>query len=129
MSNVYLDSSALTKLVIDEPESPSLQTVVQGRSLMTSRVAVVEVSKSVARSNPTADPSQILSLVTLLELDADVASVASTTGGAGLRALDAIHVATALLVGAELESFITYDNRQSEAASAAGLHVIAPGAD
>jgi predicted nucleic acid-binding protein len=67
--------------------------------------------------------------VTLLELDANVASMAATTGGAGLRALDAIHVATALLVGAELESFITYDTRQSEAARAAGLHVIAPGAD
>jgi hypothetical protein len=129
VSNVYLDSSALTKLVIDEPESASLQTVLQGRSLMTSRVAVVEVTKSVARSNPIADPSKILALVTLLELDADVASVAATTGGPGLRALDAIHVATALLVGAELESFITYDARQSEAASAAGLLVIAPGAD
>jgi len=129
LSNVYLDSSALTKLVIDEPESPSLQAVLQGRSLMTSRVAVVEVSKSVARSHPIADPSKILSLVTLLELDANVANIAATTGGPGLRALDAIHVATALLVGAELESFITYDTRQSDAASAAGLHVIAPGVD
>lgn len=129
MSNVYLDSSALTKLVIDEPESRSLEGVLQGRTLMTSRVAVVEVSKAVARSNPTADPGKILALVTLLELDADVASVAATTGGPDLRALDAIHVATALLVGAELENFITYDTRQSEAASAAGLHVIAPGAD
>lgn len=125
---MYLDASALTKLVIEEPESASLQTVLQGRSLMTSRVAVVEVTKSVARANPNADASKILALVTLLELDADVASVASTTGGARLRALDAIHVATALLVGAELEGFITYDARQSEAASAAGLRVIAPGA-
>lgn len=129
MSNAYLDSSALTKLVIDEPESPALQTVLQGRALLTSRVAMVEVSKAVARSNPIADPSRIFSLVTLLELDANVASTAATTGGAGLRALDAIHVATALLVGAELEAFITYDTRQSEAARAAGLHVIAPGAD
>jgi predicted nucleic acid-binding protein len=129
LSNVYLDSSALTKLVIDEPESPSLQAVLQGRSLMTSRVAVVEVSKSVARSNPIADPSKILSLVTLLELDANVANIAAATCGPGLRALDAIHVATALLLGAELESFITYDTRQSDAASAAGLHVIAPGVD
>ena len=126
MSNVYLDSSALTKLVIDEQESSSLQTVVQGRTLMTSRVAVVEVSKAVARSNPTADPSKIHSLVTLLELDADIATLAGTTGGAGLRALDAIHVATALLIGAEFGTFITYDRRQAEAASAAGLHVIAP---
>ena len=129
MSNVYLDSSALTKLIIDEPESPSLQTALQGRTLMTSRVAVVEVSKAVARSNPIADPTRILSLVTMLELDADVAITAAATGGAGLRALDAIHVATALLVGAELETFITYDTRQSGAARAAGLHVIAPGAD
>ncbi len=127
MSNVYLDSSALTKLIIDEPESPSLHAVVQGRSLMTSRVAVVEVSKAVARSNPVADPGRILSLVALLEIDADVTSVAATTGGPGLRALDAIHVASALLVRAELESFITYDARQADAARAAGLHVIAPG--
>lgn len=129
MSSAYLDSSALTKLVIDEPESPTLQIVLQGRALLSSRVAVVEVSKAVARSNPIADPSMILSLVTILEFDADVASMASTTGGAGLRALDAIHVATALLVGAELAAFITYDTRQSEAARAAGLHVIAPGVD
>lgn len=127
MSNLYLDASALTKLVIEEPETPILQDLVRGHGLVSSRVAVVEVTKAVARCDPDAEPSAFLSRVTFVELDADLAMAAGATGGPGLRALDAIHVATALLLRSEIESFITYDIRQAEAARAAGLHVIAPG--
>lgn len=129
MTHLYLDASALAKLVIFERETPELRGAVRDRSIATSRVAVVEVTKAAARAGPEADPSQILSLVTLLAFDARVASLAAITGGPALRALDAIHVATAVLLGLDLESFVTYDTRQAEAARAVGLHVIAPGAD
>lgn len=128
MTHVYLGASALAKLVILEHETPELRGAVRNRSMATSRVAVVEVAKAAARAGPEADPSQVLSLVTLLDFDSRVAALAATTGGPALRALDAIHVATALMLGPELESFITYDTRQAEAARAAGLHVVAPGA-
>jgi predicted nucleic acid-binding protein len=95
--------------------------------MATSRVSVVEVGKAVARANPEADTNGILALLAFVELDAELAAVAADTGGASLRALDAIHVASALRLGPEIESFLTYDARQAEAAGAAGLRVLAPG--
>jgi len=44
-----------------------------------------------------------------------------------VRTLDAIHIATALEIGGELEAFVTYDGRQAEAAALAGLPVESPG--
>jgi predicted nucleic acid-binding protein len=49
------------------------------------------------------------------------------TGTPSLRALDAIHVASARLVGDELDAFVTYDARQAQVATAEGLRVISPG--
>ena len=91
-----------------------------------SRVAVVEVTKAVARANPQADPGPVFALLAFLELDADLAHIAGGTGGATLRSLDAIHVAAALRVAAELDAFVTYDTRQAAAAAASGLRVETP---
>jgi predicted nucleic acid-binding protein len=88
---------------------------------------VVEVAKAVARANPDADPSPVLSLLAFVELDADLAQIAGATGGTGLRALDGIHVASALRLGREVDVFVTYDDRQASAARAAGLNVDTPG--
>ncbi len=127
MSSLYLDASALTKLVIDEPETAALKDAVRGRVLVSSRVAVVEVTKAVARTRPEADPTLILDVLLLVELGADLARLAGTIGGHALRALDAIHVASAQFLGPEVETFITYDSRQAEAARRLGLQVAAPG--
>ncbi len=127
MTHLYLDASVVTKLVIDEPGSTALERLVQNRSLVTSRVTVVEVAKAVGRVNPIADARAVFDLLSLVELDEEIASLASTTGGPTLGALDAIHVATATQLGPELESFVTYDERQGVAARAAGLHVLSPG--
>jgi len=112
---------------VEEPETGSLQDLVRGRRLASSRVAVVEVAKAVARANPDADPQPVFALLAFVELDADLAYVAGATGGTGLRALDAIHVASALRLGDEVDGFVTYDGRQADAARAVGLHVHAPG--
>lgn len=69
-----------------------------------------------------------MALLAFVELDADLARIAGAVGGAGLRALDAIHVASALRLGPEIETFVTYDSRQATAARTAGLRVVAPGA-
>jgi uncharacterized protein len=57
---------------------------------------------------------------------AEPAARAGSLGPAGLRTLDAIHLATALEFGPELTAFVSYDERLSEAARAKGLTVIAP---
>ena len=90
-------------------------------------MAVIEVAKAVARANPDADPQAVLALLTFVELDAELARAAAATGGAGLRALDAVHIASALRLGPEVERFVTYDSRQASAARAAGLRVDSPG--
>jgi uncharacterized protein len=115
--------------VIDEDHSSALEVTVRGRALVSSRVAVVEVSKAVERNDPEADPEPMLGQLTLIDLDPDLARIASGTGGPALRALDAIHVASALRVAHEIEAFVTYDVRQAMAAAAAGLRVLSPGAD
>ena len=126
---MYLDASAITKLVVREQESVDLQARVQGRLLATSRVSVVEVGKAVARVDPAADVGGVLALFAFVDLDSDLASLAARTGPASLRALDAIHVAAALRLGPEVDAFVTYDMRQAEVAAAAGLRVVAPGRD
>ncbi len=124
--SLYLDASAITKLVVDERESAALERLVAGKALATSRVAVVEVTKAVARADPGADPWGVLSRLAFVELDADLSRLAGATGGPALRALDAVHVASALRLVPAIEAFVTYDDRQADAARAAGLDVVSP---
>jgi predicted nucleic acid-binding protein len=124
---LYLDSSAITKLIIDEPESDALVRVVRGRTLVSSIIALVEVPKAVARHDASADPDPMLRRLWLLGIDRELARAASVTGGPLLRAPDAIHIAAALLVADDIDGFVTYDARQSAAAAAVGLQVVSPG--
>jgi predicted nucleic acid-binding protein len=126
VTGLYLDASAIVKLIIQEEEWAALLRVVRGQVLFSSRITVVEVGKAVARSRPGADMRTALSRISFVELDADLAQIAGVTGGNALRALDAIHVASALRLGPELDSFVTYDERQAEAARSAGLEVMSP---
>ncbi len=109
-----------------EGESAAVRALVRGRSLVSSRVAVVEVTKAVARYDPSADPEPMLGQLTLIDLDPELARAAAATGGYQLRALAAIHVASALRIAAGIDAFVTYDARQAAAAAAAGLRVLTP---
>ncbi|MBA2504571.1 MAG: type II toxin-antitoxin system VapC family toxin [Thermoleophilaceae bacterium] len=127
---VYLDASALVKLVRPEPESAALGDFLAGRPRRaSSKIAAAEVPLAVRRR--TSDPSaferarSVLSDVGLLDLtDARVRLAAETDPP--LKALDAIHLATALSL-IELEAFVVYDRRLIAAAEAAGLPVASPG--
>ena len=90
---------------------------------------MVEVTKAVTRRDPQADPTSVFGRISWVEIDADVAGTAGSTGGPALRALDAIHVASALRVATDIEAFVTYDARQAAAAQAVGLRVLTPGDD
>jgi uncharacterized protein len=90
---------------------------------------VVEVTKAVARANPMADAQPVLARLAYVELDAELARLAAATRGVVLRALDAIHLASAQRLGTEIGAFVTYDDRQAAAAQNVGLAVEAPGQD
>jgi hypothetical protein len=62
----------------------------------------------------------------LVDLDAELVDTAAVVQPASLRTLDAIHLAGALRMGADLSALVTYDQRLVDAARAAGLPVVSP---
>jgi uncharacterized protein len=128
-SAVYLDSSALVKLVVEEPESQALVTYLGDHPTRTSSaLARVEVTRAVRPqgSRAVARARQLLARIALLHLDDALLDAAAALEGDQLRSLDAIHIASAQTVTRGLAALVTYDRRMAEAASGIGLTVTAP---
>lgn len=127
---VYLDASAIVKLVVEEAESAALRDALRERpSRVSSALALVEVHLAVGRRSPAPPPERaqtVLAGLTLIPVDRETLETASNLGEHGLRALDAIHLATARSLGDDLESLIAYDQRLLSAAQADGLTTYAP---
>lgn len=126
----YVDASALVKLVIFEPETATLRDALRTMTRrVSSRVANVEVLRAVeAKAPEQRERAQaVLAAVSVIELNAAIAARAARLRPAGLRALDAIHVATALSLGDAVSAFVSYDQRQLQAARSAGLNGLDPG--
>ena len=128
----YVDSSALVKLVLREPESDALRDYLMAMpDPATSRIAVVEVHRAMGRYVGEPELAAIAAVwdrTVFIELDASVAESAGGIGPLALRSLDAIHLASALALADDLESFVTYDARLADAARLAGLTVMTPSA-
>ena len=130
---IYLDSSALLKLVFIEDESEAYRSWHLSRSSSTcisSALIAVEVNRSCRRADLGALPfaRQLLAEVDVVPIDESVLGLAGELADPQLRSLDAIHLASALCVRATIDSFVTYDRRLAEAASSAGFAVLTPGA-
>lgn len=137
MAIFYVDASALVKLVREEPESSALRAYLEGADLLSSELVLAEVPRAVHRA-AAQDPElpvdlllervgELLDAVALRPLDRALLAGAGAIAEPSLRALDAIHVASA--VGLEpIEAFVTYGERQAAAARLAGLRTMAPGA-
>jgi predicted nucleic acid-binding protein len=128
---VYLDSSAAVKLVIDEAESDALKEYLRGRVRRFSCSLIrTEIVRAVRRQEVEAvrRARAVLRQFVILELPDALLDRAALIDPPETRSLDAIHVAAALTLGDELEAIVTYDDRMTAAAVAAGLRVDAPGA-
>jgi len=127
---VYLDSSAIVKLVVAEPGSAALRTFLRRHGeRVSSALAIVEVVRAVRRQGkPAADrAAKVLARIRLLSIDHALLQQASLLDLVVLRSLDAIHLASARALGDDLDCVITYDRRMSEAAVALGLDARSPG--
>ncbi len=125
----YFDASALHKLVVTEPETEALKQETQAwPRRTTSRLAVVEVIRSVRRADPALEPAarRLIGGVTLVADSNRVLLDATQLEPQTLRTLDAIHVATAYRIRRVLAAFVSYDTRQLEAARALGLPTASP---
>jgi predicted nucleic acid-binding protein len=125
----YFDTSALVKLVLTEAESAALQEAIGSwPRRATSRLSVVELIRTVRHADPGRE-DDARSLLTGLALvnDSDrTFATAARLEHPTLRALDAIHVASAHRIRSSLSTFVSYDRRQLEAAAALGLPTASP---
>ena len=126
---VFLDSSALVKLVIREPETPALRRYLASRpQRIACQLVRTEVSRAVRQFGPRAltKARSVLQRVQIVRLDDDLLDAAAMIDPAVVRSLDAIHLATAQLLARELEAVVTYDSRMRTAAERIGLVVASP---
>lgn len=134
---IYLDSSAVVKLVRQETHSADLVTWLNHHHdefpLISSTLVEIEVPRALRRAAPQALAGVPTALARLfrLELDATVRATAAAYTDPLLRSLDAIHLATAQVLtnesGTPLTAFVAYDHRLLAAAAAVGLPTISPG--
>jgi uncharacterized protein len=133
---VYLDASALVKLVRDEPEARSLRRFLAGADLVSSELTWTEIPRAIRRAGGS-DPAlsvelllkrtvELLESIALLPLDRPLLAAAGLLPEPALRSLDAIHLAAAIDL-APIDAFVGYDERQNAAARLAGLRTVAPG--
>lgn len=130
MNAIYLDSSALVKLVIAEPESSALRRFLRGHEVrVTCALARAEVPRAVAPHGEVAvrRARSVLERLDVIRIDDALLDSAASLGPGVLRTLDAIHIAAASSLQGSLEVLVTYDRRMEEAALALGLAIRAPG--
>lgn len=127
--SVYLDTSALVKLVAVEKESDALESFLDGRRIVSSQIARTELIRAVARRHAAlVQPAEdLLGDMSLLAVDRMLTTGAAWVRPWTVRSLDALHLASARQLGPGLEALVTYDRRMIEAGRLAGLAVASPG--
>jgi uncharacterized protein len=133
---IYLDASAIVKLVANEPETDALNDWLDQRptvEVFTSKLSEVEVPRALRRNHPgvLGAVTDALRRINRVEINDVVRAIAAAYLDPHLRSLDAIHLATADTVGAAgkaVTAFVTYDKRLAVVATEVGLAVEAPGA-
>ena len=126
----YVDSSALVKLVREEPESAALRRWLaqSAGEVVACDLVRTELIRAVRRASPqdAAVAHEVLDGVTLIPVTRALFDSAARLDPVVLRSLDAIHLAAALDLGDELDGLVTYDDRLGEAARANGVVVVRP---
>ena len=128
---IYLESSALVKLALTEPESAALTSWLADRAdqdLVSSALHRTEVLRAIWRAEPGALPrgQRIIRRIGRVALSHDILDNAATLPPARLGTAGAIHLASALAIRRDLVSFVTYDKPLLDAARDAGLPVDSP---
>lgn len=132
---IYLDTSALVKLVTREQGSAELWSYLRqerGCGRFSSMLSLAELLRAATPHGPRAMSAarRVLAGVHLVDVSRDLLERAGTMrldGEVRLRTLDAVHVVTAGTVQERLRAVVTYDDRMKVAATSLGFEVVAPG--
>jgi uncharacterized protein len=126
---VYLDTSALGRVLLGEPDRPAvLEALSDFDQHVASRLLRIELRRLALRHDLLADADRLLGAVALVPISEPVLDAAETILPREVATLDAIHLATAVQLASEevLEAVMTYDARLEQGARHHGLNVIAP---
>jgi uncharacterized protein len=128
---IYLDTSAFVKLIQGAPETPALQRFLTEHpesTLVSSALLAVETGRAILRQAPDqlARADLLLTRIDQVDITRAVLEAASRLPDPSLRSLDAIHLATALQLGGDLDALVTYDSRLAAAAGQQQLPVVTP---
>lgn len=131
MSLYYIDTSAALKLLAEETNSLAFAAFYDdnaGASWVSSALLRIEVVRAVTRVIPAAlpDARSLLLAFDYVSIDDEVVDAAMNEPDRMLRSLDAIHLATARVLGSDLDGLATYDSRLASAAKDAGIPVVDP---
>jgi predicted nucleic acid-binding protein len=128
LSRWYIDTSAAVKLLAEEAESEALASAIdsEGADLVACALLETELRRFVHRDSALtqAAVTQLIDGVDLYELPMSLFQEAGLLPGAGLRSLDALHLAAAIRIG--VDRVVTYDARMLDAAQALGVTAFAP---
>ena len=125
----YLDSSAIVKLAVREPESLALRRYLRRRQpLISSALARTEVLRALlpAGDEAVTRGRTVLQRIDLVRVNDRILNAAGVLRPPDLRSLDAIHLATADELGDELSALVTYDDRMVNAGKQLGYRIVQP---
>ncbi len=128
MRDIYIDSSAILKLIIREKESEAVISIPRAR-FITSEISRVEVTRAILRYEPKAlkNAEQVLKNLNFVKIDSQTLVQAERLPDRiSIRALDAIHIAVASKMALRISSVLTYDKQMAKAAKALGFEVLSP---
>jgi predicted nucleic acid-binding protein len=128
---LYLDTSALAKLLVDEAESQALRDYLRQHAAVaraTSSLVRTELRRAVARVSPELAPGveRLIGRLTLLRVDDDLLDAAGRLVPVSVRSLDALHLVSAERLPT-LTALVSYDERMLRAATDLGMPVARPG--
>jgi predicted nucleic acid-binding protein len=126
---IYLDSSAIVKLAVHEPESLALRRYLRRRqSLVSSALARAEVLRALlpAGEEAISRGRAVLQRIDLVRVNDRILSAAGVLRPPEPRSLDAIHLATAQELGNDVRTLVTYDDRMVAAAKQLGYTIVQP---
>jgi predicted nucleic acid-binding protein len=131
VSLYYADTSAVIKLLAEESHSQAFAAFYDAHAdaeWVSSALLRVELTRAVTRAMPALlpDARELLSAFSIIAIDDDVVDGAMNEPDRGLRSLDAIHLATARILGGDLSAIVSYDDRLLKAAADAGLGIESP---
>jgi predicted nucleic acid-binding protein len=131
VSLYYVDTSAAIKLLVEETHSKAFAAFYDARAdaeWVSSALLRIEITRAIARAKPVLlpDARDLLAAFSYIAIDDEIVEAAMTEPDRSLRSLDAIHLATARLLGPDLDAIVTYDDRLATAAGDAGLVTACP---